>query len=70
MPEHHQTVESEVPLATIEGLKKEVSTSVVRYFAPIVAIAREFGTTAGIATTWWKGRELEKDRAGKQRPDV
>ena len=56
---------SEPQLTTIKGLKSEVYTAVVRYFAPVVAIYKEFGTTAGMPTTWWKGRELEKDRTDR-----
>jgi len=62
MPESHGIVKSEPSITSIQGLKKEVSTSVVRYFAPLVAMAREFSATAGIATTWWRSKELDKNQ--------
>ena len=62
----HIEKSSEPNLTTFNGLKKEVYTAAVRYFAPVVAIAREFSATAGIATTWWKSHELDKDRADKR----
>lgn len=57
---------SEPNLTTIQGLKSEVYTATVRYFAPVVAIAREFSATAGLPTTWWQSREVEKDRAERR----
>ena len=55
-------------LTTIDGLKTEVYTSILNYFAPVVAIYRAFEATAGMPATngaaWWQKRELEKDRLG------
>jgi hypothetical protein len=65
MPDLHEP--ESTSLATFAGLQKEVSTSVVRYFAPLVAIYREFTATAGMPTvTWWQKREVDKDRAERR----
>jgi len=45
---------SEPPITTVEGLKREANTAVIRYFAPVVAIYNEFAATAGLPTVrWW-----------------
>jgi hypothetical protein len=63
MPKRFQVQNSEPSITTIAGLKKEVSTSIVRYFAPLVAVYREFSATAGMPTvTWWQKHEVDKDR--------
>jgi len=67
MNDRFDIVRSEPDLRTIEGLRREVAMAVVRYFAPAVAIARELSTTAGLPTTWWMSRELDKDRADQSR---
>jgi len=68
MAEHFHIVKSSEPpqLTTVSGLKNEVYTATLRYFAPVVAIAREFSATAGIATAWWRSSELQKDHAEKR----
>jgi len=52
------------PVTTIRGLKKEVYTSVLRYFAPVVAIYEQFERTAGISPAWQR-RKLDEDRAAR-----
>jgi hypothetical protein len=48
---------------TIKGLKREVYTTVVRYFAPLVAILGELEKTAGMPAAWQR-RKLDDDHAG------
>jgi hypothetical protein len=65
MTEHKrwQVVEtdSDLDITTIKGLKREVVTAVVRYFAPIAAIYEALETTAGMPTAWQRKR-LDEDR--------
>jgi hypothetical protein len=57
-------------LTTLEGLKKETYTAVVRYFAPAVAIARELGITAAMPITWWTNKDLEDRRADEGKNEL
>jgi hypothetical protein len=58
-----------LPVTTIEGLKKEIYTSVLRYFAPVAAIYEQFEKTAGIPTVWQR-RKRGENRADAQGPIV
>jgi hypothetical protein len=51
---------SDPDITTIKGLKKEVVTAVVRYFAPVVAIYEALETTAGMPTAWQQ-KKLDED---------
>lgn len=63
----HAANGSEPPqLTTVNGLKNEIYSAATRYFAPVMAIAREFSTTAGIATTWWQSGDRKPDRTRKR----
>jgi len=55
----------EPDLTTLEGLKRETYTAVVRYFAPAVAIVRELGITAGMPISSWMSENLRKERGGE-----
>jgi hypothetical protein len=57
-------------LTTVEGLKKETYTAVVRYFAPAVAIIRELGITAGMPISSWMTDSLRKDRNEETRRPI
>jgi hypothetical protein len=57
---------SEPRFTTFAGLKNEVYTTVVRYFAPVVAIYEELEKTAGIPPAWQR-KKLNEDRLGKQK---
>ena len=66
MTDHKRWVMFEAPpsepdITTIKGLKQEVVTAVVRYFAPLAAIYEALETTAGRPTAWQR-RKLEEDR--------
>lgn len=52
----------EPSIISINGLKREVSTSFFRYFAPVAAIYREIQKTAEMPTVWQR-RKLDEDRA-------
>jgi hypothetical protein len=47
-------------LTTMEGLRNEVYTAVVRYFAPLVALYEEIEKTAGMPTAWQR-KKLDQD---------
>lgn len=64
MTERWQVVETASPepdITTIRGLKKEVMTAVVRYFAPVVAIYEALEETAGMPIAWQR-KKLGEDR--------
>jgi hypothetical protein len=52
---------SDPDITTIKGLRKEVVTAVVRYFAPLAAIYEALETTAGMPTAWQR-KKLDEDR--------
>jgi hypothetical protein len=55
----------QAPITTIRGLKKEVYTSVLRYFAPVAAIYEQFEKTAGISTAWQR-RKLDEGQSARR----
>jgi hypothetical protein len=67
MTDRFRTVknDSEPRFTSFAGLKNEVYTTVVRYFAPVVAIYEELEKTAGIPPAWQR-KKLNQDRLGKQ----
>jgi hypothetical protein len=59
--------DSEPPVTTLAGLKKEASTAVIHYFAPVVAIYNELAATAGLPIVKWRERVETGDKT-KPRP--
>jgi hypothetical protein len=69
MDERFRTVHKATDLTTLDGLKRETYTAVVRYFAPAVAIVRELGITAGIPIiSQWMTYSLREDHDQDKRP--
>jgi hypothetical protein len=56
----------EPSIVTLDGLKREVSRSFFRYFAPVAAIYREIQKTADMPTAWQR-QKLDEDRTGTYR---
>jgi hypothetical protein len=57
----------EPPITTVEGLKKEANTAVIRYFAPVFAIYNEFAATAGLPTVrWWDSGTPDNTRTDRR----
>jgi hypothetical protein len=55
---------SEPPITTLEGLKREANTAVIRYFAPVFAIYNELAATAGLPIVRWHARTpLENEKS-------
>jgi hypothetical protein len=52
-------------IMTLTGLKQEIRTAVLRYFAPIAAIYEEIEKTAGILPASQR-KKLDEDRAAKR----
>ena len=52
----------EPSITTIDGLKKEANTAVIRYFAPVLSIYNELAATAGLPTVRWHTRIRGEDR--------
>ena len=53
---------AEPPITTVEGLKKEANTAVIRYFAPVFALYNELATTDGLPTVRWHARTRGVER--------
>jgi hypothetical protein len=49
-----QSSEGAPPITTLAGLKKEIHTAIVQYFAPVAALYNVVATTAGLPTVRWQ----------------
>lgn len=49
-----QSSDGDPSITTLAGLRKEIQTAAVQYFAPVAALYNVVATTAGLPTVRWE----------------